>query len=59
MFKSQSVKKEIEGIEKDNFIPPENICLAIKSLYEKKQFSLFSLLGRGASGIVFAVRNLR
>lgn len=34
------------------------IKLAIKALYEKNKFSLFSYLGRGASGIVFAVKNV-
>lgn len=35
------------------------IKLAIKALYAKNKYSLFSYLGRGASGIVFAVKNMK
>lgn len=34
------------------------IKFAIKALYNKNKFSLFSYLGRGTSGIVFAVKNI-
>lgn len=58
MIKSNNTFLKIDEIEETNFISPTMIKMAIKVLYDKNKFSLFSYLGRGASGIVFSVKNI-
>lgn len=48
---------KIERID-SYIIPTDKIKLALKALYQKNKFILFSYLARGASGIVFAARNV-
>lgn len=49
----------LDKVEESNFISSEKIQLALKALYSSKKFTLFSYLGRRASGeMMFSAQNM-